>query len=154
MQTVTIPMEELAQLLQLQLVEGGRATLNVTGSSMKPMLQGQRDTVFLVPPADPQRGDVILYRRDTGMYVLHRIVRRVDEKELICSGDNQWKPEKVSTEQIMAVVCCFRRNGKQYSIRHKGYRLYVWLWVGIFPLRRPIIAVRRLLGRIYRTLRK
>lgn len=153
MQTVTVPMEELAQILKLQLVEGGRAALNVTGSSMKPMLHGNRDAVFLVPEA-PKKGDVILYRRENGQYVLHRIVRINDGESFVCSGDNQWKPEMVSAHQIMATVSEFRRNGKRYNKNHKGYRIYVWLWVGIFPLRRPILAIRRRLGRLRRALQK
>ena len=155
MQTVTIPMEQLAQLLQVQLAQGGRAELNVTGNSMKPMLHHRRDAVSLVP-ADGQlkKGDLILYRRENGKYVLHRIVRVRGELEFICSGDNQWEPETVFDQQVMAVVTGFRRDGKQYDVGHKGYRLYVWLWVGMFPVRRPIIALRRRLGRLRRALRK
>ena len=76
MEKRSLPMEELWQLLQLQLSSGGRARLPVTGYSMMPMLRNRKDTVELIPAADRQkRGAVILYRRESGAYVLHRIIR-------------------------------------------------------------------------------
>ena len=150
MKNVVIPMEELVPLLKLQLREGGYATLTVTGNSMYPMLRHRRDTVFL-QPADPlqKKGDLILYQRADGDYILHRIVRCKAPGEYICSGDNQWEPEKVSQSQVIAKVSGFRRKGKDYPNAHRGYCLWVWLWTLLFPVRRPIFALRHFLGKIY-----
>lgn len=155
MKSVVISMEELVPLIQLQLQQGGSASLIVTGNSMSPMLQHRRDTVFLQPPeAECKKGDLILYRRDNGKYILHRIVRCTGPGAYICSGDNQWEPEVVSHQQVIAKVDHFCRKGKTYSPSSRGYRFYVWLWVGIFPIRRPILAVRRLLGKLRARIRK
>ena len=146
---IRLPIEQIVPVLQLQLEQGGKAPLQVTGSSMHPMLQNHRDAVLLEQVTRPlQKGDIIFYRRESGAYVLHRIVKLLDTEHYICSGDNQWQPEAVSADQVIAVVAAFKRKGKQYSVEHAGYRRYVGLWTALFPVRRPILSARRLLGRI------
>ncbi len=149
-----VSMESLAELLALQLENGGKATLTVTGSSMVPMLQHRRDQVELIPVAPRQKkGDIILYRRENGRYVLHRIVGVVPNG-YICCGDNQAEKEPVAQEQLFAVVSGFVRKGKRYTLDNPGYRLYKAVWVGLFPLRPCYIAMRRGLAKQYRRLRK
>jgi len=153
MEVQRLPMEDLMELIRLQLSNGGRANLTVTGISMLPMLHNRRDSVVLTPVSQPpKKGDIILYRRENGQFILHRIIRKDGLTDYICSGDNQWQPEQVAADQILAVVDGFRRNGKDYSCGHFGYRVYIWAWVGIFPLRRYVFALRRRLGRIKRKL--
>lgn len=154
MRTESMPMAELAQLLAVQL-ENGIAPLMVTGSSMHPMLRHKRDTVYLTAVSSPlRRGDLILYRRDNGRYVLHRIVRLLPDGAFICSGDNQYQPERVENGQILAVEDGFLRGKKAYASSHWGYRIYVWVWTGLFPVRRPILAVRRCFASLRKRLKK
>lgn len=146
--TITVPMESLAEVITLQLENGGRANLTVTGSSMMPLFYNRRDSVVLIPADKPQKkGEIILYRRDNGQYVLHRIIR-VRNGEYTCSGDNQYEEETVLQHQLIGVVDSFVRKGKHYDRNHPGYRLYQAVWVGLFPLRRIYIKVRRPLGRL------
>ena len=153
MRTVKVPMESLYDVILLQLQNGGKANLVVTGVSMKPMLTEGRDTVILMPiTADPVAGDIVLYRRDNGKFVLHRIIRVTPEGYLI-SGDNQYKLEDVSRQQMLAVVSAFVRKGRSHTLREPGYRLYRWAWVKLFWLRKPYIKLRRKLGRIYHKLK-
>lgn len=153
MRTVKVPMESLYDVILLQLQNGGKANLVVTGVSMKPMLTEGRDTVILMPiTADPVAGDIVLYRRDNGKFVLHRIIRITPEGYLI-SGDNQYKLEEVSRQQMLAVVSAFVRKGRSHTLREPGYRLYRWAWVKLFWLRKPYIKLRRKLGRIYHKLK-
>ncbi len=148
MQTVIMPMESLAEVILLQLQNGGRANLTVTGSSMMPMLRHRKDSVLLVPVAGRQKpGDIIFYRRDNGRYILHRIIRMAGEG-YICCGDNQYQPELVEHRQLIAVVEEFTHRGKHYGVEAVGYRLYTALWIRLFFLRKPYIALRRRLGRL------
>jgi hypothetical protein len=145
-----IPMAELAELLLLQMENGGRARLTVTGGSMLPMLHPHRDAVELVIPRNaPEKGDIILYRRENGAYVLHRIIR-VCEDGYLCSGDNQVMREPVKPEQVLAVADGYIRKGKSCTMDKPGYRLYKGFWQLTFPLRGIYLAVRRPLGRLYR----
>lgn len=153
MEVRRIPMEQLGPLLEEQL-RGGFARLPVTGSSMLPMLRHGRDVVGLVPlTGTPERGDVLLYRRKDGQYVLHRMIRMEDGETCLCCGDNQWERELVPLSRVMARVDRFCRAGRWYGVEDAGYQLYSRLWTGLFPVRRPMIWVRRGLGRLRRAMK-
>lgn len=140
-------MEELAPLLRMQLENGGTARLAVTGYSMMPMLINHRDFVSLAAPEGPlKKGDIVLYLRADGRYVLHRIID-LTGTEYTCCGDNQAEREAVRQEQILAVVTGFVRKGKYHAVDEIGYQLYTGLWVGGFRLRSPYIRLRRWLGK-------
>lgn len=152
--TRAIPMEELYKVIQTQLENGGRARLTVTGRSMLPLLRAYRDAVELIPVSEKQKkGQIILYRRANGQFVLHRIVR-VTEKGYIVCGDNEAVREPVAHDQLLAVTDGLIRKGKYISMDNFSYKLYVALWVGLFPLRGIYIKIRRFCGRNYRKLRK
>jgi len=152
---IIVPMEQLMPVIRLQLETGGKAPLQVTGSSMHPTLRHRKDSVLLVPVVQPlKKGDIILYRRANGAYVLHRIVKRPKGEELVCSGDNQYAPETVAAEQVIAIVAELTRKGKRIPVSKNSYRLYVWLLTALFPVRRPVLALRRMLGKVRRRHKK
>ena len=153
MERQVLPMESLMQLLQVQLQEGGRANLTVTGFSMHPLFRNRRDSVVLVPAGKQKKGDIILYRRENGQFVLHRIIGE-EASNYICSGDNQVMREPVYQEQVLAVVDGFTRKGKAYSLDHLGYRIYTWVWVELFCLRKYYLFIRRRLGRMMKHIRR
>lgn len=142
MEVRRIPMEELYHLLEEQLAHGS-AQLPVTGSSMSPTLRGGRDLVRLERKACLHRGDVILYRRSNGQYVLHRLMK-VGEAALICCGDRQVEKETVQPHQVLAVVTAFCRKGIWRDVKSPIYRLYVQFWM-ILPLRRVVFFIRETL---------
>ena len=149
MGTMVIPMEELVEVLCLQMEHDGKAALTVTGNSMYPMLKNCRDKVYLIQAkAIPKNRALILYHREDGKYILHRIVRIVAPGVYLCAGDNQWETERVDVSQVIAIVESFCRKGKHYSVTDSGYRLYVWVWTMLLPVRRPLLVLRRWLGRI------
>ena len=143
-------MMQLVDVLQLQLNEGGVTVLTVTGHSMYPTLRHKQDTVTLVK-GQPKKHDVILYKRDNGAYVIHRVMKV--GQSYICCGDNQWQKEPVRQDQILAVMEGYTRKGKYRTVRYRPYRLWVWFWSGIFPLRKPIVTVRQMLGKFYRRMK-
>ena len=50
----------------------------------------------------PKVQDVVLYRRQDGALILHRIMQRLPDGSFLLCGDNQWKLEdKVKEEQIL-----------------------------------------------------
>lgn len=154
MRTEAIPMEELAKLLSVQL-QHGLAPLRVTGSSMHPVFRNRLDTVMLRSfDGRVKRGDVVLYRREDGAFILHRAITCPDSEGFLCAGDNQYLAEHVCLEQVLAVVESFQRGSKQIPVNNIGYRLFVWFWVGLFPIRRPVLALRRRLGRLRRKHKK
>ena len=144
-------MEQLWEIMGPQLAQGGSVQLTVSGCSMYPMLRHREDTVNLRETTDLKQGDLILFRREDGSFVLHRIIR-AEEDGWICCGDNQHVPEPVGRQQVLAKMTEFIRKGKAYSASHPGYKVYVAVWVWLFPVRRPLLAVRRFLGGLRRKL--
>lgn len=146
-----VPMDELSPLIVGLIDEGFDVTLTVTGNSMRPMLTHLRDSVVLTS-CDPNTlkvGDIPLYRRECGTYVLHRIIK-VHNDVYDISGDHQWVLEKgVPKSQVLCVVKGFTRNGEYYSCDNKGYKLYSFLWRKLFVLRKLIMTVHGKLHRLF-----
>lgn len=148
MKTIELPMEDLAGIISLQMEHGGSATIKVKGSSMMPMLHHRISTVRLMAPEKPpKKGDVILYRRENGRYVLHRIVAVKSTEGFLCCGDNCRETEIVLPEQILGVVCAFTRKGSEHTVEELPYRCYTWLMVHSMPVRGMLIKLRRTAGR-------
>lgn len=146
-----LPMEQLREVLDLQL-DRGRAVLPVTGGSMHPLLR-EGDLVRLEQPAGAWRpGDVILYQREDGRYVLHRIVR-IRKGLLLCCGDHQARGETVRPEQVLARAEARGRNGRWQALDRGSLGLRGRLWTALRPVRGPLLALRRRLGRLRKRLR-
>ena len=56
------------------------------GVSMLPLLRPNRDVVILENNLKPEIYDVVLYKRDNGKYILHRIID-VDSNGYVMCGD-------------------------------------------------------------------
>lgn len=149
MKTVRIPMESLIEVILLQLKTGQKSNLTVTGYSMMPMLHQYRDAVLLKPIDGALRpGDIALYKRDNGKYILHRVIRLTREGYLFC-GDNQAVLEPVRHDQLIALVDSYTKKGKHRQLNEMGYRLYCFVWVRLFCIRKYYIRLRRWLGRLH-----
>ena len=111
--------------LETLLEEYGEIIRPIKGISMLPMLREDRDAVRLVPvKEDLKVGDVPLYRKTNGQYVLHRIVS-VEQKHYIIRGDNCVTFEKVSKKRVVGVAGGFFRDGKYVSTDDVEYQKYV-----------------------------
>ena len=76
----------------------------IVGDSMMPLLRNRRDMVKIVPVNGIlEKYDLPLYRRPTGEYVLHRIVKVKKNYYVIC-GDNRVHREKVPFDWIIGVT--------------------------------------------------
>lgn len=141
---------ELMPFIEDSFRQGLTVTLPVTGNSMRPLFFHKRDSVVLsaCDPYSLKRGDVPLYRRDNGLYVLHRIVR-VDEDTYTLTGDAQWALEVgLPKKNVLAVMTGFIRKGRAVDCRCFGYRVYVAVWMCLRPLRPLIVRVWRCFRRI------
>lgn len=148
-----ISLAEIEPVLQELLASGGSIKLTVTGTSNYPTMVGGRDQITL----EQARGvlkkyDLPLYRRANGQYVLHRIVSVQKDGSFTCCGDNQWKTESgIRSEQVIGCVVRICRNGREFSVQSKRYRLWVRVWVLLLPCRSFLIrafhAAERIAGK-------
>ena len=134
-----IRLSDLIPIIKETLAGDKEFTLPVTGTSMLPLLVEKRDSIILkkaVPPL--RRGDLPLYRRADGSFVLHRIVK-VKNGKYIMSGDNQFIPEYgITDDMIIGVVTKIIRNGKEFGVRSLPYMLYASIWTAFFNVRYPL----------------
>ncbi len=112
--------------------------ISPSGWSMYPLIVPGRDQAVIESPAGKQfkRGDVLLYRREEGVLVLHRLCK-ITSDGLYFVGDNQVEVEgPISKEQIIGRMTSLIRKGKQVDLTNPAFRFPCWLWLNIRPMRR------------------
>ncbi len=141
-----LPPEEVMEQLLALLDHTEQVPLVISGSSMYPFLHHRRDTVYLSKVTEPlKRGDMILYRRPTGRYVLHRIVR-VGEKDYDLLGDRQTAIEPgVPKDRVLAIVTAVHRKGKLLKPGSFLWDFYETCWIRMIRLRPWLIRGYNLL---------
>ncbi len=124
--------------------------LVISGGSMTPFLVHGRDTVYLSKVKKPlQRGDMVLYRRDSGSYILHRVYR-VEENTCTMVGDAQtWLEQGIRPDQILAVVTAVRRKGKLLQKGSFWWDFFEKVWIRVVPLRPAVMAGYGLLKKLF-----
>lgn len=134
-----------------QLARNGKLIYTNQGDSMMPLIKQDRDLLIILPVHGRLRKyDVPLYRRDSGQYVLHRILK-VRQNDYVICGDNRWKKEYgISDRHILGVLTAVVRNGKTIPVSDWRYRLYVHVWCDVFPVRAFIVHVVDKLKRMTR----
>ncbi len=144
-----VAMLQLLPMIEDSFRQGMTVTLGVTGNSMLPLLRHNRDCVILsaCDPTALKRGDVPLYRRPDGKFVLHRILR-VEKDSYTLAGDAQHELEVgLPKTCVIAVMTGFTRKGKTVSCRNVWYGLYSSMWMLVRPLRPYLFRVASRLRR-------
>lgn len=117
--------------IELQLQQDGFMLTFSVGVSMRPMLTQRTGQLQIEKvAADPKVNDVVLFKRSSGQYVLHRVVRKCPTHYLI-RGD-----KFIDCEKDIA------------------YRCYVAFWRGTHPFRlavhKCLSCIRVILSRLRR----
>ncbi len=143
--------EELMPPLLKLLEEADCVPLVISGSSMAPFLVHRRDTVYLSKIRRPlKRGDMILYRRDNGHYILHRVYRS-DSGNYTLVGDAQTELERgIRPDQVLALVSSVRRKGKLLGPGSFWWEFFQRVWIRVIPLRPGILTAYSRLTRLFR----
>ena len=148
-------LEELIPVLVEVIESGGEFRLYPRGTSMLPLLRQGIDSVALVAPdGKRRRGEILLYRRSNGQYVLHRLVRIGKNGSLQFSGDNHKDLENgIANAQIIATVTAVFRGEKRKDVNSPGMRLYAFVLSHQCP-KRLFLFARRALAYIKRKCKK
>lgn len=126
----------------------GKLIYTNVGDSMMPLIRQNRDLLIIEKVSGRlKKYDVTLYKRDSGQYVLHRIIK-VRKDDYVMCGDNRWQKEyRITNRHIIGVLTGVIRDGKTISVNDKKYRLYVHLWCDFFHVRALILKVKNYLKR-------
>lgn len=147
-ESVNASINELIPIFKEYLALGRSVRFSPKGESMLPLLKEGRDTVTLSPiMSDLKKYDVVLYQRDNGQYVLHRILKA--SEAYTCIGDNQINKETgLRRDQMIAIMTSFTRGNKSYTVNNLLYKIYCRVWTGtIFP-RRVIRSLKYRLSKV------
>lgn len=108
-------MEKLLPFIEEAFNRGLDFQIPITGTSMNPLLYQNRDFVRIVKPQLPLKlGDIPLYRRNDGAFVLHRVVAIKDNGEYVMCGDNQFILEfGITDKNIIGVAKTLIINGEE-----------------------------------------
>lgn len=134
------------------LKEGKSVKIKPTGGSMVPFITGDRDMVEIkaVGP-NLKRGDIVLYRRDNGQYILHRIFRVGSDGYYMLGDSQNWVEGPISPEQIVAQSEIYYKDGIRKDNSKVSMRIKYTVWFWLRPVRGILIKLntfkRRLLGK-------
>ena len=146
--SLTSPKIDLEQLLR----DGNIIRIKPQGYSMYPLFIPGRDEALIqqTSATNCRRNDVVLYRRDQGILVLHRICR-ITEDGFFMVGDNQWEIEgPLRSDQIIGKLVAFVRNGREISVQNPVYRFLSSLWLLMLPVRHFCFRLTAFFRRIRR----
>ncbi|MBQ3265688.1 MAG: nucleotidyltransferase family protein [Ruminococcus sp.] len=98
------------------IAEQGRLVYRSEGDSMIPVIREGNLLVIEAVKEPLKVGDIPLYKRDSGQYVLHRIVG-IKKGKYSMKGDNRDFIEKgITDKHIIGVLTGIVRNGKTYPV--------------------------------------
>lgn len=119
------------------------------GDSMLPLLRQRRDLLIIGkrPEGRCKKYDVVLYKRPSGQYVLHRILKVRKDDYVICGDNRRVREFGVPDEWIIGVLTGVVRDGKKLDLNSFKYRCYVHLWCDFFPIRAALIRLRNANGK-------
>ncbi len=108
-------MSEMVEMIKEVVSTDGEFRLYPRGTSMLPLIVEGKDSVILTKPSLLCVGDIVLYKRENGQYVLHRIVKMKGDDLFLC-GDNQTDIETgVTTNDVLAKVVAVYKGDTRYE---------------------------------------
>lgn len=122
---------------------------------MRPLVRRGRDHVTITPLTRAlKKGDVVLFARRDGRYVVHRVRRlRVGAVETLgdaCRNPDGWMP----ADCIWGLVTRVERGGRAINLDTPFSRSLGRVWMALLPLRRLYYSARRFAGRCYHALKR
>lgn len=110
------------------------------GKSMFPLIKEGKDVLVICSQTeDVKPFDVILTKRPSGRYLLHRIIRKNDDGTFSISGDNSYKCDCIRSDEIIGKLTTIIRDDEKNELNSLYYKIYTFIWCRFFFLRKPIL---------------
>ncbi len=131
---------------------GQTIQLEPTGYSMYPLIDPKKKDQAVIQPVwegnikkvrKIKTGDVLLFRREGGILVLHRLIRKKKDGYYF-TGDNQTVIEgPIRPDQVAGIMRARIRNGRETSLDNVFMKIIYTLWMWMFPIRPFIYSITR-----------
>ena len=132
-----------------ELDRSGKLVYTTVGTSMNPLIKQDRDLSIIEKPKGRLKNyDVAFYKRPNGQYVLHRVVKVLDDGYVILGDNCCTKESNIKESQILGVLTSLVRNGKEIDLNSFGYKLYVRARYAHYPVRVIIFRTKRFLRKL------
>ena len=118
--------------------EQGQLVYTNVGDSMYPLIKPRDLLVIKKVTAPLKKNDIPLYKRDSGQYVLHRIVKIKNGEYFICGDNRAFIERGITDRHIIGVLTDIVREGRTIPVNSPEFKSYVKL----LPLRRSIIRIK------------
>lgn len=119
-----------------RLVDAGREVMfTPSGVSMRPFIEGGRDSVLLRKPEQVRVGDIVLARFGT-IYVLHRVYR-INSSIILMGDGNLQGEEHIRPEDVLATVAEIRsphghRKPRTRALLWRHMLRTRWFWLKVY----------------------
>ena len=136
-------MEEIRKMIS----EGKTVTITLKGNSMNPFIVHLRDQMTLGPwkDEDIRKGTVALVRDIYGNHLIHRIIKREDDKVILLGDGNIGITETATMDNVIGIMYAITRKGRTYTPKSLSWRIYSAIWAILTPVRRyPLGLWRRI----------
>lgn len=129
--------------------EGIEVVFPVNGRSMRPFIEGGRDSVVFVRPTNVKPMDVVLAKTVDNRYVIHRVMEMASDRVTLMGDGNLQGREHADCKQIYAKVThVVHPNGYKRSLYTPFVQFVQKMWVSLLPLRRYLLKLYRVYIRI------
>ena len=122
--------------LRSEIDKHGTIVYKVSGTSMLPLLKQETDLVVICKISAPLKPrDIVLYQRDNGTFVLHRVIK-VHGDSYTMRGDNCSQLEHgIRRDQILGKLTQIVRDGKSIDLSSRSYDAYARIMAAALPRR-------------------
>ncbi|MBR6634312.1 MAG: S24/S26 family peptidase [Clostridia bacterium] len=136
---------DVADSIEEMIKSGATVPVYISGNSMNPFLVSRRDVVYLkgFRDAELKKGRILLFRRNDGRLVLHRLNGSLSDGKLQVVGDGQVQCETIDKARVVAVVSDIERKGKKRSADSFRWKTVSFFWQLLMPLRPLVMRVWR-----------
>ena len=101
----------------------GYLLVTVSGASMYPVLQ-DGEKVKVVPCSTYEAGDILVYGYEPEGILVHRLLRKQDGR-YFCKGDNSFRIESVTIQQIVGKVIIERDDNNTTAFINDSLKIGV-----------------------------
>lgn len=125
-----------------ELIKNGKeVSLPITGHSMEPFLKEGRDRVILTDckGAFLKRGDIALFMREDGKYIMHRVVKKEGGNYFFAGDEQTFIEGPIKHSCVVALVKEAYRKGKRITCKNFTWWFFKHIWLLILPMRRGIL---------------
>ena len=137
---------EYVAVLKDMVEQGHEVSMTVSGTSMEPFLLHNRDKIyFRKPDGTIKKGDMVFYQRETGAYVMHRVMK-VKKQQYYMAGDHQTFLEgPIERQKIFAKIISVERAGVWLSENDRIWKFYAGCWRRLFFGRKVVNKLKRII---------